>query len=138
MSRKYEVNITIIKPGAICTEDSQDIKAGTMTESQIKDYLSMLADCREIPENSCLKRMFANMCIDSTVYVSNAACKDKRTNRYTGKLNVVSFLKNKSLCSTENCARNIKNGKCTDVFVIENIGKKFFAYKYKKEQTKQR
>jgi len=40
----------------------------------------------------------------------------------------------KPLCkvrTTNSCIRNIKNGKCKDPFVIENIGKVFFADKYK-------
>lgn len=35
----------------------------------------------------------------------------------------------------QNCLNNIASGKCTDNFVIEHIGKKFFADKYK-EHTK--
>jgi len=33
------------------------------------------------------------------------------------------------------CLRNIKSGKCRDPFVVENIGKVFFADKYNKDDN---
>ena len=44
-----------------------------------------------------------------------------------------------SLCNAQNrkkCLRNIKSGKCKDKFVIENIGKVFFADKYKDDNQR--
>ncbi len=40
--------------------------------------------------------------------------------------------RNKSKCFAvvHECLNNIKNGKCTDPYVIEHIGRKFFADKY--------
>jgi len=138
MSRKYDVNIMISRIGDIYTDCSYNIKSEPMTEAKIKDYLATLSCNEKIPENSCVLRMFANMCIDTTIFVSNTAPDNKHINRYDGRLNICPILKRTSICTAKNCARKIKNGKCTDPFVIENIGKKFFAYKYKKEQTKQR
>ena len=135
-AKSYDVNITIIRPST--SNNGYDIKAGTLTESQITQYLAELSAKGNVPEKSCIKRMFANMNTDITIYLSGAADKDHRSNRHNGKLNVFSFIKSDSLCSAKNCAKAIKTGKCTDKFVIETIGKKFFADKYKDKQTKQR
>ena len=38
-------------------------------------------------------------------------------------------------CNSDDCLKNLASGKCKDAFVIEHIGKKFFANKYQ-EHTK--
>ena len=135
--KKYDVKIMISRLGNVF-DTSYDIPAGQMTENQIKDYLAELSNKGNIPETSCLRRMFANMNIDTTAFLSGTGKAKDNFIRYDGRLNICSILKSDSICTARNCARKIKNGKCTDPFVIETIGKKFFADKYKANNTKQR
>ena len=131
--KKYDVKIMISRLGNVF-DTSYDIPAGQMTETQIKDYLATLLSKGNIPETSCLCRMFANMNIDTTTFLSGTGKAKDNFIRYNGRLNICSFLKSDSICTAKNCARKIKNGKCTDAFVIETIGKKFFADKYQDKQ----
>lgn len=131
--KKYDVKIMITRLGNTF-DTSYDIPAGQMTETQMKDYLAQLSNKPNIPETSCLRRMFANMDIDTTAFLSSDSKEKNNFIRYCGHLNIFSLLKSTSICTAKNCARKIKNGKCTDPFVIETIGKKFFADKYKGKQ----
>ena len=114
---------------------------GCVSLSKIRKYLQEISDKAFIPSDSCLYAFYANFCsCDYTkVYLKHNSTADNCPEKTSVKeLNINFSLKNKHTCCSLDCVNNICTGKCTDSFVTEIIGKKFFPEKYKNEQTKQR
>ena len=93
----------------------------------------------KIPEESCISSI--NAYFRSKDNISLYITRDRShipTEDNSGNFTIYIENINGCKCSTRNCMNNLADGKCTDRFVIEKIGKKFFADKYKDENTKQR
>lgn len=110
----------------------------SLSENKIKAYLRELS-ARRIFDESCICSMharFYNYNNIETNLVVEPATRNNPTESHSGALEIRICNRNGCKCSAHDCPDNIANGKCTDKFVTEIIGKKFFGNKYK--NTKQR
>jgi len=139
MSRKYDV---ILKYGYFGSGSNIDsLNCGSLAEYKITQYLHELTTTKIIPDDSCVRYLSAKFVNKYSAEVSlsrNYQCPNAPREAKSGDFVVCMTNMNNCKCCERDCFNNIKNGKCTDPFVIENIGKKFFADKYKENNQKQR
>lgn len=91
-----------------------------------------------IPDNSCIFEfdIRLNYKKDYSTHMNRWTAITTKNELANSQLSICYRLNTKlKNCTCSNCLQNIASGKCTDSFIIENIGKKFFADKYK-EKTK--
>ena len=122
--------------------DTKSIACGCISVNQAKKYIRTIASEHTIPEGSCLYCIKAEFDFASTAKTQlsrNELVKQgdiKQTE--VGRLDITVSMINGRKCSRTKCFENIRNGKCTDKFMIDIIGKKFFPEQYKDTKTKQR
>ena len=110
-----------------------------MSTGQIHNYLQQLS-IQLMPDKSCIY----HMCASFINYDKNRVSFCRTTNfmktseEHFAGLTVYFSLINGCKCRKEDCLHNLKNGTCTDKFMIDVIGKPFFADKYIDTNTKQR
>ena len=89
-----------------------------------------------IPDDSCLYDLFADLYVNRHYSMYTFRPLSWRTiphmtNTKTLHMNIRANLNDATVkCDKLYCIQNIASGKCRDKFVIENIGKVFFADKY--------
>ena len=142
MEKKYDVILNYSACAGASNGGVEPLHCGSMTMEQIKQYLQELATKKTISPYSCPNHFTAHFENKESlsVYLSHHYdCPDTPSKETKGCLNL--YMTNHastgiytSKCYYRDCFNNIKNGKCTDAFIIETIGKKFFADKYKDKQ----
>lgn len=120
---------------------TEPMDCGSLPMQEINQYLARLSAKKNIPRNSCVRQFkarFENQ-ESATVYLCHEQqCPNAPHREESGRLNLYMTNKNNSKCNGHDCFNNIRNGKCTDAFVIEIIGKEFFENKYDNTNQKQR
>ncbi|MBO4625881.1 MAG: hypothetical protein J5679_01220 [Alphaproteobacteria bacterium] len=126
-NNKYKVTLdtwgTDPNKGKIASDSS-------LTEKEAKEYKKeLLAALKHAPKTSCLLCLEAAFSKTDSTIVSFNRTETNSTIDKTHSNNLELHLATRLHCTdTERkCLRNIKEGKCPDVFVAELIGKKFFA-----------
>ena len=113
------------------------IYCNPMTVKEIQDYLDIVAKNRTIPIDSCLYQMNTHIqhcgCIDVLLSRNNSNIESTKKD-YSSYMKISVQMTNSRKCPREKCLENIKYGKCTDKFMIDIIGKQFFADKYAKQK----
>ena len=142
MEKKYDVILNYSCFAGAPNGGVEPLHCGSLTEQQVKQYLQELAAQKKISFYSCPNHFTAHFenKESSSVYLSSMyTCPDAPCEERKGCLNL--YMTNHasagmytSKCHYRDCFNNIRNGKCTDAFIIENVGKKFFADKYKDKQ----
>ena len=144
MEKKYDVilNYSACAGATIAVANAthcgiEPMCCGSLTEQQIKQYLQKLARQKQMSLYSCPNHFTAHFenTESLSVYLSpryNSPDSPREENK--GRLNLYMTNNSNSKCHYRDCFNNIRNGKCTDAFIIENVGKKFFADKYKDKQ----
>lgn len=114
--------------------DTIHLHCASWSTEQIEKYLNELSTITNIPQESCFHDLNAhfNTCHDIKVIMNTLSTATKDIS--TGGLIINIRFRNGHKCPRENCFKNIQSGKCTDKFVIDNIGKQFFANKYAKQK----
>ncbi len=141
MSRKYDV---ILKYGYLGSGSNIDsLNCGSLAEYKITQYLHELTSNKLVPNDSCVRHFSAKFVNKYSAEVSlsrnyNYPCPNAPREKKSADFIICMTNMNNCKCAERDCLNNIKNGKCVDPFVIENIGKKFFADKYKENNQKQR
>jgi len=136
MAKRYE--ITLIDGSYAQQMDA--ICCGSMPLTKTKKYLQELSKIQDIPQESCLYSVDAKLYnTDNTrVYFNREYPSAKTDNVVIHRLQLTVCNRTGQKCVHGNCFKNISQGKCTDKFMIEIIGKKLFADKYKDNNSKQR
>ena len=114
---------------------------GSLPAQEIKKYLNRLATKKSLAKDSCVrhfKARFENTESASVYLCHENQCPNAPQTEESGRLNLYMTNKNNSKCSGHDCLNNIRNGKCTDAFIVEIIGKEFFENKYDNTNQKQR
>ncbi len=111
--------------------ETQEIKLGETSWDHAKQFQQELAV--KLPNNSCMNvvttQLRHGVCTESTsTRLASRGVFD--TGATTPELTISLLWADECKCSTRKCLGNIRNGKCTDPYIIEHIGKKFFADKY--------
>lgn len=131
MQKKYNVSFKYMYPFP-----TQDLCIGTVPADKVNSLFRKLSKNNQIPSESC-------------IYTLTLHCRNNKTlplTRLSGNTSLsfdnnldIHFTTNpRCKCQIEECLRNLAAGECSDKFMIENIGKKFFADKYKDNNTNQR
>ena len=113
--------------------DVNMLPCATMSLKQIKKYLQDLDTAGQIPVGSCIYRMSAafNYTNSKTVTLSYEQSQNTQNpEKELGSLQIHITRSSAKKCPNRDCFANIQNGRCTDEFMINVIGKKFFARKY--------
>ena len=139
MTKKYDVNVINVVDGW-GHSSMEYMDCGKMSAKQMKDYVKEIAAKKIIPQSSCVHHICA-LCnvrdsISTILWHDQNTLKPQKFN--SGALDIHITMVNHRNCTRQDCFNNIKNGKCTDEFVIDIIGKKFFADRYPNANTKQR
>ena len=110
-----------------------------LSRDQIQNYLRHLS-LQLMPDTSCIYHMCASFVNQDKQRVSFCRTTNfmKTSEDHFAGLTVYVSLINGCKCRHEDCLRNLKNGTCTDKFMIDVIGKPLFADKYIDTNTKQR
>ena len=92
----------------------------------------------KLPDNSCIFKLNLHLYYQKEYFTDM----NRWTSTNTRKEQDLSHMEidyrlngNLRKCNSDDCLKNLASGKCKDAFVIEHIGKKFFANKYQ-EHTK--
>ena len=109
---------------------------GRHTEETILKCFKSIAE-KNLQNNECIVRISGTI---SNGYIAH--CETNETDKYFYKTDTnnsasltFSFCSNKKCkCNREQCFWNIANGKCTNEFVREKIGKNLFPDKYSKQR----
>ena len=102
-------------------------QCGYMDIESLNEYRKSLKNI-DIPASSCIKALSIDFHQTDNI--------DKTDKTSTARL-IVSVWPVAPKCAIQDCAKcttNIINGKCTDAFVVDLIGKQFFADKYAKQK----
>ena len=137
--KKYDVRLDFSCFGS--GSGMEPLDCGSLTIEEIEQYLQELATKKMVAKDSCAHHLTASFETKESLKVflaRNYQCPNAPYKESMGRLNLYMTNMNNSKCPDRDCFNNIRSGKCTDAFVIETIGKKFFADKYKDNQTKQR
>ena len=131
-TKKYNIDL-VNNISGWCYSDTIRLHCAFWSTEQIEKYLNELSTTTNIPRKSCFCDLYAhfNACHDTKVMmrsISPTAIEDISN----GELNINIIFKNWHNCLRKDCFENIKSGKCTDKFVIDIIGKKFFPNEYSK------
>lgn len=130
--KKYDITVSADNIGygapvvLLCTQ---------MSKNEIQNYLGKVTKQRTIPKTSCaynIKHHLQNCgCIDVLLDQNkqNVECIQKE---YSSYMKISVQMTNWRKCPREACLENIKSGKCTDLFIVNLIGKQFFSDKYQK------
>lgn len=141
MINKHYVQLVDTTYGYGQSGNSEPIQCGSLTQEEIETYIKQLSANKVLPMGTCVHHMSARFYNTDKVYTylvqdqPNTGVPSEEHNSWF-EIGIGNTAGQK--CSKYDCFNNIKHGKCTDPFVIETIGKKFFADKYNNEQTKQR
>lgn len=137
MEKKFDVILNYSACAGASNGGIEPLHCGSMTIEQIKQYLQELATKKTLSFYSCPNHFTAHFENKESlsVYMSHHYdCPATPREESKGCLNLYMTNHGKNKCSYRDCFNNIKNGKCTDSFIIENIGKKFFADKYQDKE----
>lgn len=144
--KKYNAHISTTDFGnGYC--DVKTLPCGPISESELEAYIKELVKHGSVPESSCLYCF--NFDFHTTtrkrIFLSNKKTSNKHDvlhEEYSDGLSIEIKLKNRHKCSPNNpfhdihdvCFQNIRDGKCSDNFVREIIGKYLFKDKYIKSR----
>jgi hypothetical protein len=118
------------------------LKCGYLKNDEVYEYLDKLNSfvppkerCMQYHCHSILSshpfKIHDVMRLEQTLYIVN------KNPRYMkcpcGAIRPGQIMENIEQC-TKQCMHNIESGKCKEAFIVENIGKVFFAGKYKDKQ----
>ena len=136
-SLKRNVNVCIIN-GPYNARCPIHIMGPAVPVTTARACIQQLSE-QNIPFGSCINHISMHFNNRDEVSVNNGITDQIQTkeNHFTD-LNICYDLVNACHCPTANCLNNIANGKCRDKFIIELIGKNFFADKYVNTNEKQR
>ena len=137
MVKRYDVVITETNEGWGYS-DIKRLYCPEMSVRQIQKYLRGLENVGKIPGDSCVYCINAQFVHSDSEAISlsrNQLRQPQLSERASGELQITIQRTNGKKCHSQNCFANIQNGKCIDKFMIDVIGKKFFAEKYKNTQT---
>ena len=128
MKQAYEV---------VIRDDNGSISCGDMYVTYIKQYLHNLSKNNFIPADSCVYDINARFFQydESKVHLQRRYIQNRLSEDSAACLQIHVRNTIRQKCP-ESCLRNIQDGKCTDKFMINNVGKIFFPDKY--NNTKQR
>ncbi len=132
--KTYNVFIRNISPAwSYCDTDFLQIICEPMTKKETDKIFQKAAHYRQIPEKSCVYGMslFFN---DKLTKSFSVGQKNKIDENSSAGLDIHIQMKNCYKCSRENCFHNVRDGKCTDEFVIDLIGTTLFKDKYQKQK----
>ena len=120
------------------------LKCGFLKNDEVYDYLDKINSFVP-PRDRCMQyhcystlsshpfKIHETMRLEQSLYIIN---KNPRYMKcHCGAICPGQTLKNLDQCA-EQCMRNIEQGKCKDEFIVENIGKVFFANKYQNNKQK--
>ena len=121
--------------------EANSFNSGWLSMAQIEEYIQEILSKKHVPIDSCVFSIEAEF--NSTQRLKATLRHGQAFENYShketkGGLNVSFILKNGRKCDSYKCLDNICTGKCTDKFMIEVIGKKFFPQQYKDTNTKQK
>ena len=125
MTKKYDVNVINVVDGW-GHSSMEYMDCGKMSAKQMKDYVKEIAAKKIIPQSSCVHHICA-LCnvrdsISTILWHDQNTLKPQEFN--SGALDIHITMVNHRNCTRQDCFNNIKNGKCTDEFVIDIIGKR--------------
>ena len=135
IQKKYDVMLDYSCFGS--GSSIEPLYCGSLTIEQIENYLRELTTKKMIARDSCAHHLTANFVNKESLSVFLARgcqCPDAPYKESVGRLNLYMTNMNNCKCPYRDCFNNIRAGKCVDPFVIDTIGKKFFANKYNDKQ----
>ena len=137
MPHKYDVHISFSTDG----ERGLTLNGNRIFKNKIKKYIYDISDMNMIPKESCIHRI--GVCFNDITTMQTSLSQDPEQSvypieSYMGGLDINILRKHKCKCSQYQCCYNLVTGECTDPFMIDIVGKKFFPDKYKTIRTKQR
>ena len=133
--KQYDVSITNTTNGwGWC--DINVLPCKPMTAKEIKTYMNKINHYKEIPLDSCLYYISFDF---QDTHQRKISFSTLHPHKYTDQRSLGGFfisvqMKNCQKCSNKDCFNNIDNGKCTDKFVCEIIGKYLFKEKYENQK----
>ncbi len=92
----------------------------TRQRMKYQDGLNYLSNFNQRPRHSCVRECW----IDGWELSNPPADRDPISGQ------IIHMHRRRMCCPATHCAKKIRDGECTDPFIIENIGKVFFAKKY--------
>lgn len=113
------------------------LRCASWSEKQIEKYLRELSAFGCAPKESCFFTVNARFYENSEIKVILPSFFARKPvpgirDESDGGMDINIKFKNSHKCPCEDCFKNIQSGKCTDKFVIDIIGKKFFTDNYSK------
>ena len=113
------------------------LRCNPMTKPEIQNYLDTISKHKNIPYDSCLADIDIRLEYSGNMAMhlsrdSNGVNSNKKD--YASDMKIFVQTVHDRDCPRQECLNNIQNGKCTDRFVIDIIGKQFFADKYAKQK----
>ena len=113
--------------------DKKPLSCGTLYDTELKEYQEHLFNITHIPQDSCITSFDAGFYNSRMISINNSEQKVKEW-VHDLKIDLRYKPEHECGCKRDDCFGNIESGKCTDAFMIEHIGKRFFADKYKDRQ----
>ena len=110
--------------------DKKPLSCGTLSETEVKEYQEYLSKIDSIPQDSCITSFDAGFYSSRMISINNSENTVKEW-VHDLKIDLKYKPEQECKCKRDDCFKNIKDGKCTDPFIIKHICKKFFAEKYK-------
>ena len=136
MTKKHNVQLIDVTYGHAHPLASGSMFCGTKTQKEIEKFIRDLSAKKILPKDTCIYQIYAHFHntekIDAYL-LHNISNMDTPCKEHDSSLEIC-IHKQEQKCSSKDCFYNIQNGKCVDPFVIDTIGKKFFANKYNDKQ----
>ena len=113
--------------------DKKPLSCGTMSGKEVLEYLEGLSNIDKIPQDSCVTSFDAGLYYSKMTFINTS---EKIIKEWVHDLKIDLRYKpeHECRCKRDDCFKNIESGKCIDPFMIEHVGKKFFAEKYQNKQ----
>ncbi len=107
---------------------------GDKSWAEIKKYIEFLST-KVIPDDSCVYdlEVDAHEIRSLGFNAERGGAPLPRESHRQPQARIHINITNSKNCGTAHCLENIAAGKCKDAYIIETIGKKFFADKYAKK-----
>ena len=131
MQKKYIVSFTYIN-----SFPPQRLGIDPVSSDRVNSLIRKLSRSRKIPDESCIYTITFHCRSNKTLPLNRLT--KSTTPSLDNELEVHFTTTPHCKCPIEECLQNLAAGKCTDKFMIENIGKQFFKDKYQDKHTKQR